>query len=76
MEHFAEPTGRVAFNDAARELSARRMLWTDYQPNASPGDDYVGLHATKLGWLVIQHLWKHDPLMREPVNAPTGPNLL
>lgn len=76
MEHFAEPTGRVTFNDAVRELSARRLIWTYYQPNASPGADQFGYHATKLGWRIIQHLWSHDVGMREPENAPTGPNLL
>jgi hypothetical protein len=65
----------VAFHDAVRELSARRLFWTDYKPNASPGADHFGFHATKLGWRVIEHLWQHDPLMREPTDAPTGPNL-
>lgn len=75
LRHFAGPAGRVVFNDAVRELSARRLFWTDYQPNASPGTDQYGLHATKLGWRVIEHLWQHDPQMREPAGAPTGPNL-
>jgi hypothetical protein len=75
VENFTGPAGRVAFHDAVRELSGRRLFWTDYQPNASPGADHFGLHATKLGWRVIEHLWQHDPLMREPADAPTGPNL-
>lgn len=75
-EGFTGPAGRVAFHDAVRELSARRLLWTDYKPNASPGADAFGFHATKLGWRVIEHLWQHhDPQMREPPGAPTGPNL-
>ncbi len=75
VENFTGPAGRVAFHDAVRELSARRLFWTDYKPNASPGADHYGLHATKLGWRVIEHLWQHDSQMREPTDAPTGPNL-
>ena len=71
---FAGEIGRVLFQQAARELSAHRLFWTDYRPNASPGADAYGIHATKLGWCVIAHLWNHDPQMREPPNAPTGPN--
>jgi hypothetical protein len=74
MDHFAGSTGRIIFNDAVRELSAKRLMWTDYQTNTSPGHDSYGLHATKLGWRVIEHLWKHDLQMHEPVNAVTGPN--
>jgi hypothetical protein len=72
---FAGEIGRVLFQQAARELSAHRLFWTDYRPNAAPGADAYGIHATKLGWCVIAHLWNHDPQMREPPNAPTGPNL-
>ncbi|MBK8275397.1 MAG: hypothetical protein IPK92_06055 [Nitrospira sp.] len=74
MKHFAGSSGRILFNDAVRELSAKRLMWTDYQTNTSPGYDSYGLHATKLGWRVIEHLWKHDRKMREPENAITGPN--
>lgn len=73
--HFKESAGRVAFNDAVRELSTRRLFWTDYQTNVEPGKDGYGLRATALGWCVIEHLWNHDPLMRKPDDAPTGPNL-
>jgi hypothetical protein len=77
VEHlFSDTAGRILFNDAARELSAHRLLWTNYQPNASPGADHYGLHATELGWRVIEHVWKHDLQMRKPNGAPTGPNLL
>ena len=72
---FSEATGRVAFHEAVRELSSRRLLWTDYRPNAEPNVDYYGIHATKLGWRLIAHVWQHDPQMREPAGAPTGPNL-
>jgi hypothetical protein len=70
---FDGEVGRVLFQQAARELSANRLFWTDYRPNAAEGKDTYGIHATKLGWLVIAHLWNHDPQMREPQNAPTGP---
>ena len=75
MDHFAESVGRIIFNDAVRELSSRRLFWTNYQTNTPPGADSHGLHATKLGWRVIEHLWNHDALMREPGDAPTGPNM-
>ena len=74
MDHFDGSGGRIIFNDAVRELSARRLMWTNYLTNTSPGHDSYGLHATKLGWRVIEHLWKHDLKMREPENAITGPN--
>ncbi len=72
--HFSRTMGRILFNDAARELSTRRLLWTTYQPNASPGADHFGHHATELGWCVIEHIWKHDPEMRKPAEAPTSAN--
>jgi hypothetical protein len=75
IKHFAGPAGRLSFNDAVRELSARRLFWTNYEPNVSAGTDQYGLHATKLGWRVIEHLWKHAVNMREPLTAQTGPNL-
>jgi hypothetical protein len=74
MNHFAEASGRIIFNDAVRELSAKRLFWTDYRSNTSPGVDSYGLHATRLGWRVIEQLWEHDEKMRQPLNAPTGPN--
>lgn len=72
---FQGAAGRVAFYEALRELMGRRLMWTQYVPNASPGADSYGIHATKLGWRVIEHLWKHDSEMRQPPEAPTGPNL-
>jgi hypothetical protein len=75
VAEFSGEDGRVAFHEAVRELSARRLLWTDFKPNIAPGVDAYGIHATKLGWRLIEHLWQHDPLMREPTGAPTGPNL-
>jgi hypothetical protein len=74
-DHFAGAIGRTLFEPAARELIAHRLLWTDYQSNAVQGGDLFGHHATELGWLVIEHIWKHDSEMRKPAGAPTGPNL-
>jgi hypothetical protein len=74
-DHFAGAIGRVLFGQAARELIGHRLLWTDYQSGAVSGGDLFGHHATKLGWLVIEHIWKHDLEMRMPAAAPTGPNL-
>jgi len=76
FRHFKETAGRVVFNDAVRELAAHRLFWTDYQPNTPPGvGDSYGLHATELGWRVIEHIWQHNEQMRKPKGAPTGPNL-
>jgi len=42
------------------ELYRKRMLWTDYSwKTDEEGNKYHGwaVHATKLGWLLIKHLW-------------------
>lgn len=44
------------------ELHGKRMVWTDYSTKLD--DKKVELHAwathvTKLGWLLIRHLWPH-----------------
>jgi hypothetical protein len=58
------PHAVVLFTDAARELIEKRLLWTDYQVGATPeGNDAFGMHATDLGWLVIERLW---PELRRP----------
>ena len=75
FRHFKGTAGRVVFNDAARELSAHRLFWTDYRANTSQGVDSYGLHATELGWRVIEQIWQHDSRMHKPSGAPTGPNL-
>ena len=71
LEQFRGEGDRVAFHDCVRELSARRLLWTNYNPNVPPGPDAFGIHATKLGWRVIERLWPREN-MREPPGAPTG----
>ena len=72
---FRGPDARIAFQQAIRELLQKRLFWTHYQPNTGVGIDSFGLHSTKLGWRVIEHLWQHDPQMREPAGSVTGPNL-
>jgi hypothetical protein len=74
-QRFKENTGSVAFHQAVRELSGRRLLWTHYVPNVDNGGDAYGVHATNLGWRLIEHIWSHDSKMKQPLNAPTGPNL-
>jgi hypothetical protein len=71
-ERFRGETGKIAFHNAARELAERRLMWTDYRPNAGDGRDSYGIHATEFGWRVIERLWAHDPQMRQPADAPTG----
>jgi hypothetical protein len=75
IENFQGETGRVAFHDGVRELSARRLMWTYYEPNVANRMDVFAFHATELGWRVIESLWHHNSKMRKPPNAPTGPNL-
>ena len=65
---------RVVYQLGIQDLTRLRLFWTDYKVNVEgSGRDSFGAHATKLGWLVIEHLWNHDPKMRKPSNAPTGP---
>jgi hypothetical protein len=74
-ERFGGVTGKVAFHNALRELLERRLIWTDYRLNEARDNDIYGIHATKLGWCVIERIWQHDPDMRMPKDAPTGPNI-
>lgn len=67
---FQDNVGHVAFHQAIRELIGHRLMWTEFKPE---NGDY-GIHATLLGWCVIEHLWKDDLQMRRPSNARTGPN--
>ena len=55
--HFTGPDGRSRFDTATRELRDRDLLWTDYAVDAIPGGDAFGMHATELGWLVIENMW-------------------
>jgi len=55
--YFEGPDGRTRFDGAVRELRDRDLVWTDYKVGAIPGGDAYGIHATELGWLVIEHMW-------------------
>jgi len=74
-ERFGGPAGKIAFHNSVRELSDHRLFWTQYVPAGSQNGDSYGVHATALGWRVIEHIWQHDPKMSKPDNAPTAPNL-
>lgn len=58
--HEPDPVGR--FNDATRELLTRKLIWTDYSVGAVPEGDAFGMHATELGWTLIENMW--DDLKR------------
>jgi hypothetical protein len=47
----------VRFYAGTRDLLRRRLIWTDWRPKAINGKDAFGMHATKLGWAVIQLMW-------------------
>jgi len=47
------------FNNATRELLSRKLIWTDYSVGAIPGGDAFGMHATELGWALIENMWSN-----------------
>jgi hypothetical protein len=55
--YFDDADGRTRFDNAVRELRDKDLLWTDYKVGAIQGGDAYGMHATELGWLVIENLW-------------------
>lgn len=55
--YFAGEDGRARFDGATRELRDRDLLWTDYAVGAIPGGDAFGMHATELGWCIIENMW-------------------
>lgn len=55
--HFNGEDGRSRFDGATRELREKDLLWTDYAVGAIPGGDAFGMHATELGWVVIENMW-------------------
>lgn len=58
------------FWSVARELLARGLMWNNYVEQGHPSGDMYGLHATELGWVVIEALW--PMLERRPgVMPPT-----
>lgn len=62
--YFNGPEARMRFDAAVRELLERRLLWSDYRVGVIPGDDAFGMHATDLGWAVIEKMW--TDLRRSP----------
>ena len=55
--HFKGDDAIILFDNATRELLQRRLLWSNYQVGAIPKGDLFGMHATELGWRVIEHMW-------------------
>jgi len=51
------PNAVERFNDATIELLSRKLIWTDYSVGAVPDGDAFGMHATDLGWTVIENMW-------------------
>lgn len=64
---FTGTDGRWRFDAATRELRDKDLLWTDYRAGAIPGGDMYGMHATELGWAVIENMW---PELRRPPTTP------
>jgi hypothetical protein len=72
-KRFQGDLGRVLFHVTARELLRHRLFWNQYVTNVRAGADWYGMHCTRLGWRVIDYIWKDDPKMRQHKEAPTGP---
>jgi hypothetical protein len=53
--YFQGDDACVRFDNAARELLGIRLIWSDYK--VGTGVDKFGMHATELGWSVIEHMW-------------------
>jgi len=54
---FEGPDGRIRFETATQELRNKDLLWTEYSVGAIPEGDEYGMHATELGWAVIENMW-------------------
>ena len=54
------PDGREnkRFDAGTRDLLHAKLIWTDWKVQAIHGQDAFGMHATDLGWAVINCLWK------------------
>ena len=61
--YFQDQDGPIRYNLATRELLEKRLLWSDYRVGEVEGGDAFGMHATELGWRVIEHMW---PDLRRP----------
>jgi len=67
--HFSNQDGVQRFDLAARELRDKDLLWTDYAVGAVQGGDAYGMHATDLGWAVIERNW---PELKRDENGNNG----
>ncbi len=54
---FLDGRSNERFDAGVRELLRARLVWTDWKVKAIEGNDAYGMHATDLGWAVINHLW-------------------
>jgi hypothetical protein len=54
---FLEGRAYERFEASTRDLLHAGLLLTDWKVKAINGNDAFGMHATKLGWSVISHLW-------------------
>jgi len=57
---FKEAYGEQALNMfqlTLLELYQKRMIWTDYSTKKDDKGEHWAVHVTKLGWLLIKHLW-------------------
>jgi hypothetical protein len=63
---FSGDVGRIRFHGATSELRDKDLVWTHYAVGAIPEGDAFGMHATELGWAVIENMW---PVLRRPPSA-------
>jgi hypothetical protein len=54
---FSKEDGLQRFDLATGELRSKDLLWTEYAVGAIPGGDAFGMHATELGWALIERMW-------------------
>lgn len=55
---YKKSEAMIRYQLAVRELLARHLLWTHYQPRMpQPGFDSYSTRGTKLGWMFIEYMW-------------------
>jgi hypothetical protein len=52
-----DPRAAHRFDAATRELIGEKLLYTEYKVKAVEAGDTFGMHATDLGWVVINSMW-------------------
>jgi hypothetical protein len=72
---YGPTSAPLVFRSALRELFENRLVWTDYHKGvhseAHGGEvDMWGIHATELGWLLIDTTWPELARSRQPVSTP------